>query len=51
MKKTSVLVLGLSLIVLANVISVAGQERQATFEKQIGPVMTMQGPDGAGNTG
>src|SRR6266481_10111424 len=50
MKKTSVLVLSLSLTVLANVISVVGQERQATFEKQIGPVLTMQGPDGAGNT-
>src|SRR5258706_3157342 len=50
MKKTSVLVLSLSLIVLANVISVVGQERRATFERQIGPVLTMQGPEGAGNT-
>src|SRR6266404_2575543 len=50
MKKTSVLVLSLSLIVLASLISVVGQERRATFEKQIGPVLTMQGPDGAGNT-
>src|SRR3979409_2020355 len=50
MKKTSVLVLSLSLIVLANVISVVGQERQANFEKQIGAVLTMQGPEGAGNT-
>jgi len=50
MKKTSVFVLSLSLIVLANVISVVAQERQATFEKQIGPVLSLQGPEGAGNT-
>ena len=50
MKKTAVLLISLSLIVLASVVSALGQEKQATFERQAGPIMTMQGPDGAGNT-
>ncbi len=50
MKKAGVLLFSLSLIVLASVMSVVGQEKQATFEREAGVVMTMQGPEGAGNT-
>jgi len=50
MKRTTVLLVSLSLILLASVVSALGQEKQATFEKEAGVVMTMQGPEGAGNT-
>jgi hypothetical protein len=50
MKKTAVLLVGLSLILLASVVSALGQEKQATFERQVGPIITMQGPEGSANT-
>jgi len=50
MKKVGVLLFSLSLILLASVMSVVGQEKQTTFEREVGPVMTVQGPDGGGNT-
>src|SRR5258708_19967466 len=50
MKKAGVLLFSSSLILLASVMSVVGQEKQATFEREVGVAMTMQGPEGAGNT-
>jgi hypothetical protein len=50
MKRVGVLLFSLSLILLASVMSVAGQEKQPTFERETGPVMALQGPDGGGNT-
>jgi hypothetical protein len=50
MKKTAVLLVSLSLILLASVVSALGQEKQATFEREAGAIWTMQGPEGAGNT-
>lgn len=50
MKKTAVLLVSLSLILLASVVSALGQENQTTFERQVGPIITMQGPGGGANT-
>ncbi len=50
MKRIAVLLVSLSLILLASVVSALGQEKQATFEREVGVAMTMQGPEGAGNT-
>jgi hypothetical protein len=50
MKKTAVLFVSLSLILLASVVSALGQEKQATFEREVGPIVTVQGPGGGANT-
>ncbi len=50
MKKTAMLILSSSLILLASVVSALGQEKQSTFERQVEPILTMQGPDGGANT-
>ena len=50
MKKIAGLLVSLSLILLASVGSASGQEKQATFEKQVGPIITMQGPGSGADT-
>jgi hypothetical protein len=50
MKKTVVLLVSLPLILLASVVSALGQEKQATFERQVEPIITIQGPGGGANT-